>query len=440
MKAVLPFLLAALVLGLSGCKEEEGPAIDPVTLSLVNTLNEELTPLSQDPVQWKDSDLTFLDALGDHAIVGLGEATHGTSEFFAAKHRMFRYLVENHDFKIFAIEADFGESILINQAVLTGNKSSITQVMKDNMHFWTWRTNEVRDLLYWMCDYNVGKAESDKLQYWGVDCQFNTFHPDMARDLIQTAQVPFMPLAIELLAEAETASGNQFAGYTQTKFDSYVLKIAALTDSLVRHKAHILSRISEKQYRLALHMLLVIKQVSDVSYYTGKQPSKNYRDEYMADNTAWVHNYFDGAKVALWAHNFHVANDLSNGTIGYHLTNDFPNDYASIGFLFSKGSFTAVTMEGDKFKSLERQSLDADPKEGSINDVMSRAESPVFTVSLPDLEKHEEWLSAFGRSIEYFHMGSGYNGRPEDYYSVFKQLYFDKLIYFNTTTSAGQIQ
>ena len=173
-------LIVGLTIWVFACKEDEDP-VDPVTASLLKTLDEELVPLSTDPMLWTNDELQFLDAVSDHAIVGLGEATHGSAEFFKAKHRMLKYLVENHGFKIFAIEADFGESILINQAVLNSDKSQIENLMKEKMHFWTWRTNEVRDLLYWMCDYNVGKAESEKVQYWGVDCQFNTFHPDMVK-------------------------------------------------------------------------------------------------------------------------------------------------------------------------------------------------------------------------------------------------------------------
>ena len=123
--------------------------------------------------------------------------------------------MENHGFKIFAIEADFGESIFINQAVLNSDKSQIENLMKEKMHFWTWRTNEVRDLLYWMCDYNVGKAEAEKVQYWGVDCQFNTYHPDMVKDDLEDANVSFIAFAEGVLNEASAAASSRFSSYTQ---------------------------------------------------------------------------------------------------------------------------------------------------------------------------------------------------------------------------------
>src|SRR3989337_884655 len=246
-------LIVSLAIWVFACKEDEEP-VDPVIASLVETLDQELVPLSPDATQWTNDELQFLDAVSDHAIVALGEATHGSSEFFKAKHRMFKYLVENHGFKIFAIEADFGESILINQAVLSSDKSQIESLMKDTMHFWTWRTDEGRDLLYWMCDYNLGKTEAEKGQYWGVDCQFNTYHPGMVKEDLHAANVSFISFAEAILNEASSssASDNRFSAYTQDTFETYLKKVNALKDSLMKYEADIIESGSKKQYQLTL--------------------------------------------------------------------------------------------------------------------------------------------------------------------------------------------
>ena len=80
-------LIVSLAIWAFACKEDEDP-VDPVTASLLKTLDEELVPLSPDPMLWTNDELQFLDAVSDHAIVGLGEATHGSAEFFKAKHRI----------------------------------------------------------------------------------------------------------------------------------------------------------------------------------------------------------------------------------------------------------------------------------------------------------------------------------------------------------------
>lgn len=437
-RCILVFI-GLLGVALFACRED-AQRVDPVTASLVETLDQALVPLSSDPNQWTNEQLRFLDDVSSHAIVGLGEATHGSSEFFKAKHRILKYLVENHGFKIFAIEADFGESIFLNQAVLNSDKSQIESLMKEKMHFWTWRTTEVRDLLYWMCDYNLGKEEAEKVQYWGVDCQFNTYHPDMVKDLLVAANVSFISFAEVILNEAKSESSNRFSSYTQATFDTYLKKIDALKDSLAKYKADIIEVGSEKQYQLTLQLVEEIKEVSEVIHYPQTQStSKNYRDEYMAKNTGWLREYFNGAKIVLWAHNFHVSNHTS-GSMGYHLKADFPGNYVTIGFLFSKGSFTAVTQMGDQFQGLNAQTLEDDPKPGSINDVMSRAKVPIFTVKLSDLQNNNEWSQSLSQGIEYFHMGAIYNNKPSDYYDLLKADYYDQLIYFNRTTASVQLK
>jgi erythromycin esterase len=105
-KQVLFFSLILLIT-ISCEKKSDEKHLD----KLVQSLESELNPLSEDPLLWSNDDLKFLDPIANKSIIGLGEATHGTAEFFKAKHRIFKYLVEKHGYKIFAFEADFGESL-----------------------------------------------------------------------------------------------------------------------------------------------------------------------------------------------------------------------------------------------------------------------------------------------------------------------------------------
>lgn len=414
---------------------EETEHVDPVTASLVETLNDELRPLSSDPLQWTDAEMQFLDGISYNEIVGVGEATHGTSEFFKAKHRIFRYMVEHHGFKIFAIEADFGESVFINQAVLNSDKSQLEALMMEKMQFWTWRTTEVLNLLTWMCDYNVGKPEEEKVQYWGVDCQLNTFHPDLLKAQLDAVNVPIYSFAEMIWEEASIASKNKFSTYTTDQFDAYLGKVDALNDSLAKYQTMIVDQSSVKQFQLTVQLVEVIRQVSEVIYYTAKRSSKNYRDEYMAKNAEWLHNYFGGKKIVLWAHNFHVSDNEAAGSMGHHLKDNFPNKYGTIGFLFSKGTFTAVSRSITQLLGVRTQTLDNDPKLGSINDVMFRANADDFAVSLSDLQDHSEWQQAFQDGIEYFQIGTIYD-KSTNYYELFDPGYFDRLIYIENSQAS----
>ena len=428
-------LWLALYASVVACKDDD-LVLDPETAALVDALNLEAEPLSADPLQWTDEQLSVLNDVSGQSVIGLGEATHGTAEFFKAKHRIFRYMAEHHGYRIFAIEADFGESLFINEAVLNSDKSKIETLMRTRMHFWTWRTNEVRDLLYWMCDFNMGKPANEKVQYWGVDCQFNTYHPDLLLEYLVDVDVSFLAFAESTLMEAKSASSTQFTGYTGPAFEAYLDKIDALNDSIVKYDTEISAASSETSYQLNLQLLAVIRQVSEVIFDSGG-PSR--RDEFMAVNTKWLFDYFDGAEIVLWAHNFHVSDFPEAASMGSFLKTFFPGKYYVVGFLFSKGFFRAVTFIDGKSQGLHVQSIDTEPKAGSLNELFGHATGEAFTVAISDLEKHSQWPAAFDDELEYFQMGAVYNGKPLDYYQPFRDAFYDRLIYFDHTTAAVQV-
>ncbi len=434
------FLFICLSLFAFSCKDETDELnLDPETEALVNLLQEELQSLDIDPLTWKDQHLRWLDPLAGKSVIALGESTHGTAEFFKAKHRIFKYLVENHGYRIFAIEADFGESLFIDEAIQNGNLAELEQLMKTKMHFWTWKTEEVKELLEWMCTYNQGKAKEEKLHYMGVDCQFNTYHPDLLLDYLESKGVSFLSYAYRTLNEAESASGNRFPGYISASFDEYLGKLDALKDSISVHKEMLIAGSSEKEYLLHERILEVIRQVSEVIFYQKmKQYAINYRDKYMAENTKWLLDYFENDKLMLWAHNGHIANWEygSTGSMGNYLSYALGDQYVPIGFLFSQGTFTAYGTNGEGIAALLPQTLDTIPKENSLNAIMSYTGVPAFSIELAAIRNYVLWYKAFDAGLEYFQIGSVYTNEPADYYSLFDPDFFQYIIYFDKSTAS----
>src|SRR5688572_14318716 len=99
------------------------------------------------PLQTVDAGRGFADMqplkkiIGDARIVALGEATHGTREFFQLKHRMLEFLATDMGFTIFSIEANMPEAYRLNDYVLNGIGDP-GKLLK-GMYFWTWDTQEV---------------------------------------------------------------------------------------------------------------------------------------------------------------------------------------------------------------------------------------------------------------------------------------------------------
>jgi erythromycin esterase-like protein len=103
----------------------------------------------------------------DARIVALGEATHGTREFFRLKHRILEYLATQKGFTIFAIEANMPEAYRLNDFVLQGDGDP-KQHLK-GMYFWTWNTQEVLDMILWMREFN--RSGKGHIEFTGFDMQ-----------------------------------------------------------------------------------------------------------------------------------------------------------------------------------------------------------------------------------------------------------------------------
>jgi erythromycin esterase len=444
MKFKYRYLLLIIAPLLQNCKGNEPLALLPPVeqaSKVTEAISQEMERLTNSPEAWGDGELKFLDDVADKSVIGLGEATHGSKEFFLSKYRVFRYLAENHGFKIFAIEADMGESMFINEAVMKSDKSQIETLMKEKMIFWTWRNQEVRDMLYWMCDYNVGKADEDKVQYWGIDCQFNTYHGEQLKEHLQEYDLSFYPFAGETLDEATRVTNSYFKNYTSDSYNAYLKRVTALRDSIILYRNLITQKGTQKRYEMVLQLANEIIYVSEVVYHAAnKLTQTNYRDEYMAKNILWLRDYFDGAKVFVWAHNWHVGRHPAGTSFGYVLDEELGNEYTNIGFLFSKGQFRALTQSTDQVWPLDVQSLETDPLPGSLNEAMSKTAVPVFTIKMDRLNKYPEWNQALTKGIVYFDIGAVFNHIASNYYGKYEASFFDRIIYFDRSLAATPLQ
>ena len=95
------------------------------------------------------SDLKQLDSYFEGVkVVGMGESTHGTHEFFTMRHRMFKFLVEHHGFNTFFLEADYVVCKPIDNYIKTGEGDPAKLI--DAIALWPWITQEMLDLVEWM--------------------------------------------------------------------------------------------------------------------------------------------------------------------------------------------------------------------------------------------------------------------------------------------------
>jgi len=411
-------------------------------LPVIKSLDRIIHPLNNPPLELIDEDLEVLAYMSDCKIVGLGEATHGTKEFFQLKHRIFKYLVENHGFKIFAFECDMGESYYVDNFVTKG-EGDIDYIMKNMMHFWTWRTEEVKELLLWMREYNVCKSDENKIHFIGVDCQAMTFQAEIIINYFNKTDVLLPEDCLQFLTEIDQIGWNLPEYYSEMTLDEKEeidQNVDILLTKFEDFRNELISNSSEIEYQFINQIALNIKQVNDVHYGMIHDPLKNYRDWYMAENTLWASDLFgENTKVALWAHNGHVVNGRLYSSMGFHLKKELKEKYQILGFAFSLGSFTAVKIENGTFQGLATHHLDKEPAFGSINYIFHHAKYDNFILRESDIRMISFFNIWIWKPHFIISIGAVFGDDYPYYVPTFLKLNYDVIINWDTTTAAEQL-
>jgi erythromycin esterase len=286
------------------------------------------------------ADMAALGKLvGKAKIVALGEATHGSHEFFAFKRRALEYLVREHGFTDFAMETDWTQALEVNAWVEHG-VGDLDSAMKYLSTLW--RTEEYRGLLQWMHDWNADPAHARKVRFHGVDVGQA---PATAHNLSAYLARVEPDVAESVAPVIERLGGS--ARVEEPDLEGLVALFDELHDAFVE-------KSSEREWALYRQHAVMLGQ----SYRQRTKPNDeatNWRDRCMADNVRWIlRQGGPEARVVVSAHNGHVSRaglaETEEGTlesIGRALTADAltvkDEDLSMlvVGSAFARGSFNA---------------------------------------------------------------------------------------------------
>jgi len=146
--------------------------------------------------------------IGNARIVSLGEATHGTREFFQLKHRMLEFLATEMGFTIFSIEANMPEAYRLNDYVLNG-AGDPAELLR-GMYFWTWNTEEVLEMIRWMRAFNA--SGRGRVQFTGFDMQTHTVALDIVQQFVRRYDTAYVATLRDASARIPTGPGSS-AGF-----------------------------------------------------------------------------------------------------------------------------------------------------------------------------------------------------------------------------------
>lgn len=289
--------------------------------------------------------------LSDVRVVGLGEATHGSREFFQLKHRLIEFLVQELGFTHFAMEGDQGAARAINEFVLNGHGTSQAVLAAGRM--WQWNTEEVAALLDWMREHNRNLPEDRKVRFAGFDFQVNERGREDVISYLQRvapARAASADSVIAPLAEQPEPKGMSFIArfyrFTPEQKAATAIAVKQLFEYFTAQRNSFIQKTSPADYEQALQSVRRMVQFTDTHSRTGydyADPESGLatRDRYMADN---VIGLLEGAgangKVIIWSHNGHISR--ADYRMGHYLRERIGAQYYAYGLVFDRGGFRAM--------------------------------------------------------------------------------------------------
>jgi erythromycin esterase len=392
-----------------------------------------------------EADLTDLEPLrgmiGTARIVGMGEATHGTHEFFQLKRRVFEYLVREMGFTHFAIEATWPEANDVNRYVLTGQGDP--RRLLSWLYFWTWNTQEVLDLIEWMRAWNTTASVDRRVRFVGFDMQSPGFAMDTVASFVGRVDAPNAQYVADRYAclrryrnygPAAPAKTSDYAALSPGERQACRQALLEVYQLLSANRDAYRSASSDEVYANALQSARVVQQWEEMAAQTSSVEIGRVRDRSMAENAGWLlQQGGPSARMMVWAHNLHVVNQTDR--MGAALRSAFGEDYVNLGFVFGTGAFNAVEQNGSTFGYLKAWSTGVVP-DGSIESIFMATGRPLLLFDTRRIAAGGSAAALLGGPLLMRSIGATFSPAWESYYFQ-SQVFpadFQLLLFVRSTT------
>ena len=315
------------------------------------------------------ADQDLFDLVGDAHLVLIGEASHGTSEFYEARARMTRRLIEEKGFCAVAAEADWPDAYRVNRYVRArSDDATAEEALRGFERFptWMWRNAAVLDFVGWLRDHNdrAGRDERAKAGFYGLDL-YSLYRS--AHEVI--SYLERVDPAAAARARERYACFDHFSGY-----DAQVYGFAAAFGAGEACEREVVEQLADVQRHaleyarrdglIAADELFYAEQNTRVvraaeEYYrtmfSGRTSSWNLRDSHMTDTLDALAGHLGRqqgtpAKIVVWAHNSHLGDARATETaargevnVGQLVRERHPGDCRLVGFTMHTGTVTAAS-------------------------------------------------------------------------------------------------
>lgn len=383
--------------------------------------------LDADSVTSNNAPEQFRGILQDKLIVALGENTHATSEYFKKKSEIIKYCVSKMGFKALVFESDVVASKNIDKYLIKG-EGNIDSLLFE-LGTKAWMTEEVREILIWLKNYNNMKSDTDKVRFFGIDVQWSI---NIAHEIIINYKLEnILTKASYEHLESISKKGLKFTTDTSLTLCNELAKAA---------EYYPFRNNDEKSDFIELVNLFYqnidCKNSKDINEISKK------RDFYMAQNAMKVIDTLK-LKSILWAHNEHILkskNVIGSEAMGTWLSKKYQSSYYCIGFYLKNGELGYQNMITGLVTT---QKIPAFNKRNSLDYGLSKLTYQNLFIDVTSMGSDTE--NIFNKPILTRNIHLLFIPKTKSYkiYNVIKRSRiieeYDGIMFFSTTTGAKPI-
>jgi erythromycin esterase-like protein len=351
----------------------------------------------------KDPYKALIERVGNARIVMIGEASHGTHEFYRERIEITQRLIEQKGFVGVAVEADWPDALRVNRYVTgTGDDTGADDALAGFQRFptWMWRNADVLDFVDWLRDFNASRQPRNRVGFYGLDLYSLQTSIEAVIQYLDRVDVAAAKRArryyscFNEIADPAAYGYRVELGLAKSCRDDVIQTLMELRRRSETYM-HLDGVVAEDEYFYAEQNARVAKDAEE--YYRTmidqRTSSWNLRDRHMFETldelATHLARHRDGTKIVVWAHNSHVGNagatemsDRGEFNIGQLARRRFGTEAALIGFTTYAGTVSAASDWG---ATVERKVV-RPALAGSYEELFHRTGVPRFSLMLDDPE------------------------------------------------------
>jgi erythromycin esterase-like protein len=384
-------------------------------------------------------------------FVLIGEATHGTEEFYSIRAEITKRLIEELDFDAVAIEGDWPDAYHVNQYVTGDDCGETIGALSKFERFpaWIWRNQEVLNFVRWLHSYNNSRKENSLIGFYGLDLY--SMNSSIAAVINYLDKVD--PQAAKK-ARQRYSCLDRFANSSFSYSSIENLCEMEIVKQLIELREHALEysnkSLNDEEFFSAEQNAILIKDAQQYyrSLYYGEPLSWNLRDSHMAETLEDLAQYIEKkrgrpAKIVVWAHNSHIGDARATEMIerdelnlGQIMREKYDQETLLIGFSTYQGTVTAAS----DWDAPEECKIVLPAMKGSIENIFHHTGIDKFILPF----RHNTELTA-ALNHPYLQRFIGVIYRPQTeylshYYHALIAQQFDAVIYIDQTSAVKPLE